>query len=86
MLKSKKLISSGTSIVKAARRNNIPASTLQLYLRRCDAKPHGKKPLLSATDEQTLVKYAMFMTRVGFPVTAKWLMATASHLARERYF
>ena len=78
-------ISAGGSVNKASKDFGVPRGTLQCRLKNGKPKPRGRKPFLTADEENQIVKYTKYMSRTGYPVTPSWVRETATRIVSCRY-
>ena len=79
-----KLVRGGVSKSLAARRYNVPRSTLRDRIKRVVPARRRGKEFLSRDDETQLANYIKFMSDAGAPVTVSWIRSAAGRIASLR--
>ena len=79
------LVKEGMSKHEAAIKCNVPRKTLCYRIEKGQLQKPGKGSHLSDRDEEQLLKYIIFMSDAGAPVSPKWVRETAGRIASERY-
>ena len=85
MIEAIALHENGLSKAEAARKCNIPPTSLATRLKNGEPKKRGRKSTLSKNDETDLKNYVTFMADSGTPVTPSFVRETAGRIANERY-
>ena len=80
-----KLVKEGTSKYAASIKCNVPRKTLRYWIENGQLQKPGKGTHLSESDEEQLLKYIIYMSDAGAPVSPKWIRETAGRIATERY-
>ena len=85
VLRALTAISKGSSIKKAGKTYNIPASTLQDKVRGKYrlGKSRGRDPFLSEKDEESLVKWCKVCLKRGVPAHKNDLLNTVQRMMRD---
>jgi hypothetical protein len=77
---AKELVSNGSSIREAARKTQIPNSTLFKKIKNKENSifKGGRAPILSLEEENDIVKWILFMEEWGCPRTRKNVISQVS--------
>ena len=78
-------VEDGMSKYQAAIKFKVPRKTLENRISKGAPQKPGTYTHLSTEDEEQLLKYIMFMSDAGTPVTPKWIRETAGRIASERW-
>ena len=85
MEKAIKLVKGGMSKYEAAKKCNVERKTLSYRITKGQLQKPGTKTHLSHGDEDQLLRYIIFMSDAGAPVSPKWIRETVGRIACERY-